>query len=117
MTKVVKRATYHGSLTISRESTTEMSPSAERLAEATLGSWQAVADAAHHRAREDGRRLAIKDYDLSIEEMSQRLAGELDVAEVEQLEAYQQTAKPRLLAETVGSHPSLMVVTRRRKSG
>ena len=49
--------------------------------------------------------------------MSQRLAGELDVAEVEQLEAYQQTAKPRLLAETVGSHPSLMVVTRRRKSG
>ena len=46
MTKGVKRATYHGSLTISRESTTEMSPSAERLAEATLGSWQAVADAA-----------------------------------------------------------------------
>ncbi len=29
-----------------RESTTEMSPSAERLAEATLGAWQAVADAA-----------------------------------------------------------------------
>jgi hypothetical protein len=49
--------------------------------------------------------------------MSQRLAGELDVAEVEQLEAYQQTAKPRLLAATVGSHSSLMVVTRRRKSG
>ncbi len=31
---------------MSRESTTKMSPSAERLAEATLGSWEAVADAA-----------------------------------------------------------------------
>ena len=89
----------------------------DRDAQGTGGDEPPPSGSAHHRAREDGRRLAIKDYDLSIEEMSQRLAGELDVAEVEQLEAYQQTAKPCLLAETVGSHPSLMVVTRRRKSG